>query len=213
MHTPNSRADRFDKLYDLAERQAGFFAASQARALGYSKQLQAWHVGTGDWLKKGRGMFRLKHFPPSIRPDGFYLTYLWALNRDSEPECVFGYGTALHLHSLSTYVPPAFDLVVPKHFRRHSQPPGSIALHKENIDKSDVQIIGGLPVTRPLKTVIDLLDSKDIDHDYVLDALKTAIDRLLITNKQMRQAQLTATQKERLRFALERINYEFIDEI
>ncbi|MDZ4834218.1 MAG: hypothetical protein SGJ27_10615 [Candidatus Melainabacteria bacterium] len=207
------RAQRFDRLYELAESQQGFFSASQARELGYSRQLQAYHVGAGDWLKRGRGILRLKHFPPANKPDGFYMTYLWALNREGEPEGVFGFGSALYIHELSTYVPPGFDLVVPKHFRRHSKPPATIFLHKKMLDAQDVQRIAGLPVTRPLKTIIDLLDTKVIDHDYVLDALKSAIDRLMITKRQLRQAQLTSAQRARLKDALARINYKSIDEI
>ncbi len=211
MHSP--RALKFERLYEVAERQQGFFAALQARELGYSRQLQSYHVSAGDWIKKGRGIFRLKYFPPAPWSDGFYMTYLWALNRDGQSEGVFGYGTALYLHNLSTYVPPVFDLIVPKHFRRHSEPPGTIQLYKQNMDRDQIQMIAGLPVTRALKTVIDLLDAKAIDYDYVLDALRTAIERFAITDKQMRSAKLTAAQKERLMAALKRINHELVDEI
>jgi len=203
----------FDKLYALAEGQQGYFAASQAKQLGYSRQLQSYYVSTGEWVRKARGIFRLKYFPPAPLPDGFYVTYLWALDRNGQPEGVFGYGTALYLHKLSTYVPPVLDLVVPKHFRRHSEPPGQTELRKHKIDKSDYQIISGLPITKPLRTIIDLLDSKSIDYDYVLDGLKTALEQFSITLKQMRQANLTVAQSDRLKLALERIGYDRRDEI
>lgn len=203
----------FDKLYELAERQQGFFGASQARDLGYSRQLQAYHVSTGEWRRKGRGIFRLKHFPPPSFAEGFYTTYLWTLNRDGEPEGVFSHGTALYMHSLSTYVPPVLDVTVPKHFRRHSKPPGKIALHKENIDQAQLQIVSGLRVTNPLKTIVDLLESRSIDYDYILDGLRTALERFTITLKQMQQANLSPKERSELLAALERVGYERRNEI
>ncbi|HEY9868733.1 MAG TPA: type IV toxin-antitoxin system AbiEi family antitoxin domain-containing protein [Candidatus Obscuribacterales bacterium] len=203
----------FDELYSLAQSQQGFFSASQARRLGYSRQLQAYHVKEGHWLRKGRGIFRLKYFPRLTHQEDFVVVYLWALNRDGEPEGVLSHGTALYLHNLSTYVPPVTDLTVPKHFRRHSDPPGRMVLHKRTLARSDWERVHGLPVTTPLKTIIDLLDTRLIDYDYVLDGLKTALDRFLITPKHMKEAGLSREQKERLVTALARVNYAMSDEI
>jgi len=204
----------FDKLYELAERQQGFFTARQARDLGYSRQLHSYYCSTGEWIRKDRGIFRLKYFPvfPPF-PESFYVLSLWALNREGQPEGVFGYGTALYLHGLSTYVPPMIDMIVPKHFKRNSEPAGRTWFYKRTMDSSHTQILKGLLVTTPFWTIIDLLDTRCIDYDYILDGLKGALDRLIIMRKQIKEAKLEQGQRDRLVAALEQIRCEWIDEI
>lgn len=204
----------FDKLYALAERQQGFFTAKQARELGYSRQLHSYYTSTGEWLRKERGIFRLKHFPIlSTYPEGFHVLHLWALNRDGEPEGVFGYGTAFYLYGLSTYVPPVIDMIVPKHFKRNSVPKTRIRYERRTLDMTRVQELNGMQVTTPFWTVIDLLDTRRIDYDYILDGLKTALGRMMIRRKHIKEAKLDSGQRERLVAALEKVGYEWIDEI
>jgi|AGTN01.3.fsa_nt_gi hypothetical protein len=204
----------FDKLYALAERQQGFFTARQAQNAGYSRQLHSYYTSTGEWIRKDRGIFRLKYFPvfPPF-PESFYILYLWALNREGEPEGVFGYGTALYLHGLSTYVPPVIDMIVPKHFKRNSQPKGTTWFYKRTMDSSRTQELKGIRLTTPFWTIIDLLDTRRIDYDYILEALKDALAGMIIRPKQLKEADLNEAQRERLVAALERIGYEQVNEI
>ena len=210
MHTVDS--PNFDQLYRLVERQKGFFTAVQAKELGYSQQLQSYYVTKGQWLRKARGIFRLRHFPAPFLQDDLYSTYLWTCNRKGIPEGVFSHGTALYLHEVSTYVPPVFDLSVPKGFRRYSKPPyGKVTLFHRDLDDADCEFIQGLKVTKLLKTIVDQLESGHIDRDYVLDALQTGLARFLITHSQMKA--IKPSQRALLVEALERIGYERIDEI
>lgn len=202
----------FDRLYSLAERQQGYFTALQARQQGYSRQLHSYYVGQGHWIRVDRGIFRLKYFPVPIWQEHLYVVFLWTLNREGKPEGVYSHGTALYLHKLGTFVPPALDLTVPKHFRRHTSP-GSLQLHKRTIDISEYEMLRGLPVTTPLRTIIDLLDTREIDYDYTLESLKTALDQFMILPRQIRQAKITPEQRKRLMTALGRVGYTLIDEI
>lgn len=202
-----------DALYKLVERQYGFFTATQARQCGYSQQLQSYHTTTGHWLRKGRGIFRLRRFPTPLAQDDLYAAYLWTTNRKGVPEGVFSHGTALFLHQVSTYSPSVLDLTVPASFRRYSKPPSRVCLHKRVLSDADREMIQGLKVTRLLKTIIDLLEDEVIDRDYVLDALRTGLQNLKITHWQLKSTDVTAGQRERLLAALEKINYERIDEI
>jgi hypothetical protein len=207
--TPN-----FDKLYRLVENQRGFFTSTQAKDLGYSQQLQSYYVTSGHWVRKSRGIFKLKHYPSPFLQDDLYSTYLWTFNRKCQPDGTFSHGTALYLHQVSTYVSPQFDLTVPKGFRRYSQPPyGKVRLIRREIAEADCEIIQGLKVTKLLKTIIDLLDEGLLDRDYILDALKTGLHRLLITHSQIKALKLTVDQHERVANALERIGYDRLDEI
>jgi hypothetical protein len=207
--TPN-----FDRLFQLVERQKGFFTAAQAKEFGYSQQLQSYYVTSGQWVRKARGIFRLRHFPAPFAQDDLYATYLWTCNRKGVPEGVYSHGTALYLHEVSTYVPPVFDLSVPKGFRRYSRPPyGRVRLVHRDLAAVDSELIHGLKVTKLLRTIVDLLEEGLIDRDYILDGLKTGLDRLRITHSQMKSIELTKLQRERLVEALGRISYERIDEI
>lgn len=71
----------------------------------------------------------------------------------------------------------------------------------------------GLRVTKSLWTLIDLLDTPCIDHDYVLDALRRALDSFAITQKKMNEADLDSGQRQRLIKALKEVKYEWIHEI
>lgn len=51
-------------LYALAEGQAGYFTARQAAEHGISRQLLSYAARAGHVERGGRGVFRLKRFPP-----------------------------------------------------------------------------------------------------------------------------------------------------
>ena len=59
-------------LYAVAEGQGGYFTAAQAKAVGYSYPAQAHHVGAGNWIRVGRGIFRdpaVKRHASAEEPD------------------------------------------------------------------------------------------------------------------------------------------------
>ncbi|HEY9789683.1 MAG TPA: hypothetical protein V6D22_04745 [Candidatus Obscuribacterales bacterium] len=203
----------FERLYQLAEAQHGFFASSQAKLLGYSQQLQSYYASRGDWLRRARGIFRLKHYPAPLLQDDLYVTYLWTCNREAKPEGVYSHGTALYLHELTTYVPPLFDISVPKHFRRHSDPPFRVQLYKRNLEEKHCDTIRGLRVTKPLRTIIDLAQSRTIDREYIEDALKAAMSKMMITHSQIKNASLAPAERRAFVQLLEAIHYEKVSEI
>ncbi|MGH9551701.1 MAG: hypothetical protein ACRD3W_20110, partial [Terriglobales bacterium] len=137
----------------------------------------------------------MKHFPSPVALDDLYVTYLWAFDRDGKPEGIFSHATALYLQELITYVPPALDVTVPKHFRRHSTPPHRLTLHRASVNPTDCQQLRGIPITNALKSILDLLVSKSIDRDYIVDALRTAIERLQITHGQMLRYSFSAKER------------------
>ncbi len=186
----------------------------QAKKCGYSRQLHVYHCSTGEWIRKVRGIFRLKYFP-TIAPhsDGFYVTQLWTQNREGVNEGVFGYGTALFLHNLGTYIHRRYDLIVPRHFKRNSKPPGTSHFYKRSLEPHQIELKDGLQVTTKLWTIVDLLDTELIDFDYVLKSLKEATDSFDIRVSTINKATLKADQKEKLFQALKEIKYRSLDEI
>ena len=52
-------------LFELANDQQGLFTAKQAEQVGFVSNNHSYHVKTGNWIREGRGLYRLAHFPKS----------------------------------------------------------------------------------------------------------------------------------------------------
>ncbi|CCH72543.1 conserved hypothetical protein [Nostocoides australiense Ben110] len=107
---PGVRQDLRRRLQELAFTQAGYFSASQARAVGYSYQAQKYHVDHGNWLRIDRGLFRLPGWP-SDHDDSYARWTVWSHGR-----AVISHESALSLHDLSDVSPARVDLTVPSDF-------------------------------------------------------------------------------------------------
>jgi hypothetical protein len=79
-------------------------------------------------------------------------------------------------------------MTVPKGFRRNSMIPEVLILHRANVDKSNVQEIYGVRVTRPLRTIVDLLRSKQVDETQLKLAVNEALRRGLIGKREIEDA-------------------------
>src|SRR6266550_3833075 len=47
------------RLFEIAERQQGFFTTEQARAAGFAENTHPYHVQVGNWIREHRGICRL----------------------------------------------------------------------------------------------------------------------------------------------------------
>jgi predicted transcriptional regulator of viral defense system len=185
MPRPYKEAAR--RLYEIAQSQQGFFTTKQAIRAGFAEKTHSYHVNTGNWIREHRGIYRLANFPAPERPD-LMLWYLWSQNRREIPEGIYSHETALSLHELSDVMPSKLHLTVPKDFRRSSMIPEVLILHRANVDESDVQEMYGVRVTRPLRTIIDLLRSKQVDETQLKLAINEALRRGLIGKREIEDA-------------------------
>lgn len=55
----------FNRLYQLAEAQAGYFTAKQAHEVGYSRERLSDLTAREQFIRIQRGIYRLSHFPAS----------------------------------------------------------------------------------------------------------------------------------------------------
>ena len=76
-------------------------------------------------------------------------------------------------------------MTVPREFRRNSRIPEILILHPAHLDAGDVQEIHGVRVTRPLRTIVDLLRSCNVDRSQVKQAVDEAVRRGLIGRKEI----------------------------
>jgi hypothetical protein len=77
-------------------------------------------------------------------------------------------------------MPSKLHMTVPKEFRRTSVIPEVLVLHRAHLDPNDVQEIHGVRVTRPLRTIIDVLRTGHVDRSQLKQAVNEAIRRGLI---------------------------------
>ena len=185
-----SHREAAQRLFEFAEEQQGFFTAKQAKAAGFAENTHPYHVQAGNWIREHRGVYRLAQFPTSDRPD-LVQWALWSRNRREEIEGVYSHQTAVSIHELSDLNPAKLHMTVPVRFRRSSETPAILVLHHADLPESDVQLAQGFKVTRPLRTVLDLLDAESVERAFVQQALGQAFTRGLITRHQIRDTPMS----------------------
>ncbi len=173
------------QLFDVAEQQQGFFTTKQAKAAGFAENTHPYHVQAGNWIREHRGIYRLALFPATDRPD-LALWSLWSRNRDEEIEGVYSHDTAISLYDLSDLNPSKLHMTVPTDFRRNSEIPSVLVLHYADLPENDTQTAQGFRFTRPLRTILDLIDAGTVERNFIRQALRQAVTRGLITRQQIR---------------------------
>jgi predicted transcriptional regulator of viral defense system len=174
----------WDKLYELAAAQGGYFTRAQALGAGYSDPLLHYHVARKRLERTGRGQFRLVHFPPSEDED-FVAAWLW-----SERQGVFSHETALRMHQLSDVLPGEKHLTLPVTWqRRRLKIPAGLILHFANLSARDVEWHGAVRVTSALRTLLDC-EADAINPELLSQAKRQAVQRGLVQASDLRKASL-----------------------
>lgn len=173
-----------DGLYYVAEAQAGYFTAPQAIAARMDHSTLAHHARPGGrYLRIRRGLYRLRHFPPSPYE---HVMAAWLPLRDAG--AVVSHESALELHDLSDVIPDAVHLSLPRSERGQRARPG-VQLHTLNDPpkKSEVCEIAGLPVTQPERTIVDAL-ATGTQPEQIQMAIRQALERGIATPRRLRTA-------------------------
>src|SRR6266511_2340273 len=98
-------------LMRIAAQQAGYFSAAQAVEVGYSYQVQWYHVHRNDWLRIDRGIYRLPDWPAGQHEDLVRWT-LWSRGR-----AVVSHETDLAVHQLADMMPARVHISFPFFFQ------------------------------------------------------------------------------------------------
>jgi len=176
MNDSLARRSSSERLYDVAEQQAGYFTAAQAKGTGFSQPQLTYYVRSGRFVRVRWGVYRLALFPSSPHED-LYVAWL-----EAGPEAVISHESALALHNLSDVLPGHIDLIIPRNAsRRHA----GLALHTNRLDPEDITIIAGLPVTAVPRTIADVAASGLAD-ELVIQAIHEAMRRGLTSRAELR---------------------------
>ena len=149
-HLEDNRPAGWDRLFETASAQAGYFTARQAGELGYSPQLLQKYLKSRKIVRARRGIYRLVHFPAADHEE-LVIAWLW-----SEQAGVISHQTALALHELSDALPAKIHLTLPLGFRRRRlRVPEDIVLHFAEVPEEERAWFGAVPATNPARTLND----------------------------------------------------------
>ena len=164
-----------DSLYQVAEQQAGYFTATQAREAGFSRSLLSYHVGTGRFERVRPRVYRLIQFPASPHED-LYVAWLQA-----GPHSVISHDSALALYDLSDLLPDQIHVTVPRTASRRRP---ELRLHTKWLEPEDVTRYEGLPVTAVLCTLVDVT-AAGLADEQVRQAIQEALRQGLVARESL----------------------------
>lgn len=162
-----SNTPDYQQLYDIAESQAGYFAAHQARQCGFSWERLSNNVKTGRFMRVKHGIYRLAHFPGSAFED-LFVAWLRA-----GPEAVVSHESALALYELSDVLPAEVHLIVPRTASRRRR---GIRQHTHQLEQDEITSRAGVPVTTVPRTLADVA-AAGLAAEQVRLALREALER------------------------------------
>ena len=173
-----------DNLFEIADRQQGYFTSQQAEGCGFSRSNFHFKLQSGEWVKEQRGIYRLARYPISERPE-LVLWTLWSRDKKGDPQGVWSHETALDIHELSDMMPAKMHMSVPMRFRKKIEIPKILCLHFADLTESSIETRQGLKVTTPLQTLIDVIDEGT--EEQVIQAIRKALQRGLISRQNLIQ--------------------------
>jgi predicted transcriptional regulator of viral defense system len=108
------------------------------------------------------------------------------------PQGVYSHETALRVFDLSDNMPTKLHMTVPVKFRRGAEIPAILVLRHADLEPIDVEEREGFRVTRPMRTILDLVAMGGLSSDLLKQAFEEARNRGLITARETRSDKLPA---------------------
>ena len=163
----------YDLLYKIAENQAGYFKAEQAREVGFSWERLSSNVKNGKFLRVDQGIYRLVHFPGSPFEDLFVA---WLR---TGPKSTISHESALAVYELTDVLPGTIHVIVPRTASRRRK---GLRLHTNRLESQEITKRKGLPVTTAARTIADVA-AAGLAEEQIRQAIHEAL-RLGLTSKE-----------------------------
>ena len=161
----------YDKLYQIADDQGGYFTSAQAGGAGYSWERLSNTVKAGRFVRVSRGVYRLAHYPGS-RFEDLFITWL-----RTGPNSVISHESALSVYDLSDVLPHEIHVVVPRTASRRRK---GIRQHTNQLEVKDITTRDGLPITTVARTLADV-SSTGLAKEQVKQAINEGISNGMVT--------------------------------
>jgi predicted transcriptional regulator of viral defense system len=169
----------WDRLFESASAQEGYFTTRQAAEAGYSSQLLLKHLRAGRVARAHRGIYRLVHYPAGEHEE-LVTAWLW-----SERAGVISHQTALALHGLSDALPAQLHLTLPAAWRkRRFRVPADVVLHHADVSPVDRTWFGAVPTTTALRSLNDCA-RVGMSPDLLRQAAQQAVRRGLVARTEL----------------------------
>ncbi|MCH9608747.1 MAG: hypothetical protein S4CHLAM45_06540 [Chlamydiales bacterium] len=103
------------------------------------------------------------------------------------PGHVWSHETALDIYEITDVMPVKMHMTVPKGFRRNQAIPKVLVLHHQDLSEDNLEIRQGYRVTKPLRTLIDVVNDGSISLDQVKLGVRQAIKQGLISKRDIQK--------------------------
>jgi len=174
----------WDRLFEVAVSQSGYFTTKQAAEAGYSSQLLRKHIQAGRMTRAQRGLYRLVQFPAADHEE-LVTVWLW-----SEQVGVISHQTALSLHGLSDVLPTQVHLTLPDAWRqRRFRVPAGVVLHHADVASDERSWFGPVPATSPSRTLNDCAVG-GLSPELLRQAAQQALRRGIVTRSEIEDVEL-----------------------
>lgn len=100
---------------------------------------------------------------------------------------MYSHDTALAVRDLSYVNPAKLHMTVPPGFRRNSETPAVLVLHKREVSPPEVIRERGYALTKPIRAILDCAEEGP-DRDLLRQALEQGLRRGLITRQEHKEA-------------------------
>jgi very-short-patch-repair endonuclease len=169
---------RDERITAIANRQRGRISRDQMYAAGIKRGAIDRRARNGHLIRKHRAIYAVGHIAPT--PLAAETEAVLACG----PHAVLSHHTSARLLKLLPQGHAAIQVTVRG---RHGASPKGVTVHRTNrLNRSEVRIVDGLPVTSALRTVIDLAGVVDIRT--LERAIEQALHEKLVSVRQLRQA-------------------------
>ncbi len=167
--------ETYNRLYQIAEAQAGYFTTAQALARGIERARLSRYVAAGQLERCQHGIYRLTPFPRMPHED-LFIAWLAA-----GPAAVISHDSALALYELSDALPARIHITVPRS-ASHRRP--GYRVHTSRITAAEIAHYGALQVTTVPRTIADIA-ADGLADDLVIQAVQEAVARGLASPEQL----------------------------
>lgn len=160
---------RETRLGLIASRQFGLFTRAQAIDLGYTPNMISKRLASGLWVRVDHNVYRFASTPPS-----------W--NQRVLAACLAGPAVASHRAAGCIWSFPGMtdDLVEVTALRHRRRRASEVVWHESfHLEERDVTELEGIPVTRPVRTFLDL--AVVLTDNHLEEVLNEGIRRNLLS--------------------------------
>jgi hypothetical protein len=105
----------------------------------------------------------------------------------------------------SNGLPAKLHMTVPKSFRRNGELPRVLVLHFAVLLQSDIGVAHGVRVTKPMRTILDLLAGGEVPLATLRQAVREGLRRGLIRRSEITEAWKHFAEGKQLRSLFQRV--------